>query len=162
MPIYKKKKKLYRVIFMHFFWVRFNLTATFTLTCLFPNFSCTDSDFVDPGCLKPVSSVQYLSLLGSWPLYQLSKSLSFILKKSDMFAHFPVNSATLSAWNNNRSVDLFVGEVTFVWNLSYQCFSLSIVFLQSLQFFIASLLLEFSNPESMTVNTSAITIVTLY
>lgn len=134
MPIYKNNCTGW--FLCTFFGVRFNLTATFTLTCLFSNFSCTDCDFVDPDCLKLVSSVQYLSLLGSWPFYQLSKSLSFILKNSDMFAHFTVNSATLSAWNNNRSVDLFVGEVTFVWNLSYQCFSLSIVFLQSLQFFI--------------------------
>lgn len=67
--------------------------------------------------ILPVSNLFLLSstsaLREAYQLPQLSKSLSF-LKKSDMFAHFTVNSATLSAWNNNRSVDPFVGEVTFV------------------------------------------------
>lgn len=135
MPIYKKK--LYRVIFMLFFvGVRFTLTATFTLTFFFfPTFSCTDSDFVDPDCLKPVSSVQYLSLLGSWPLYQLSKSLSFILKKSDVCSFYCQLSNTVSleqqqvCWSVCWRSNICLKPVVSVFFSLHSFFAITAIFL---------------------------------
>ncbi len=123
--------------------MRFNLRATCTLICV-SNFSGLDSDFVDPDCLKLVSSVQYLSPPVSWPLYQLSKSLSFIHKTSEMFAHFTVNSATRSLEQQQVCWSVCLKNVNCLKPVVSVFFSLRSVSTIT-AIFIASLLLEFSN-----------------
>jgi len=56
----------YLIIYLHF------LVRSFELPNSFYYISSTDSDFVDPDCLKLVSSVQYLSPPTSLPAVKVS------------------------------------------------------------------------------------------
>lgn len=112
-------------------------------------FSCTDSDFVDPACLEPVSSVQYLSPPGSLPAPPAVKVSIFPQEIWHVCSFYCQLSNTVSleqqqvCWSVCWRSNICLKPVVSV-------FSLSIVFLQSLLFFIASLLLEFSNQGSKT------------